>query len=62
MPRKNAPHRIQFTEAADIDELIEALQELREKAGGKAKPRVRTTVALHADGGHITRLTVEVSA
>ncbi|MFD9706196.1 hypothetical protein [Lentzea sp. NPDC059081] len=59
MARKNTPHRIGFTEAASIDELIEALQELREKAGGAAKPRVRTTVALNVDGGHVTRITAE---
>jgi hypothetical protein len=60
MPRKPTtpePHRIGFTEAATIDELIEALQELREKAGGAATPRVRTTVTLNADGGHVTRIT-----
>lgn len=59
MPRKNTPHRVEFTDAASIDELIEALQELREKAGGAAKPRVRTTIALNADGGHVTKISVE---
>lgn len=59
MPRKNAPHRIEFTAAATIDELIEALQELKAKAGGSATPRARTTVTFNADGGHVTRLTAE---
>lgn len=61
MARKTAAHRIEFTEAASVDELIEALQELREQAGGTAKPRVRTTVGFNADGGHVTKISVAAS-
>jgi hypothetical protein len=59
MPRKppDAARRIAYDAPATIDEMIEALTELREHAGGNATPRVRTTVTLNADGGHVTRIT-----
>lgn len=58
MPRKaKTTQKIEFDSPATIDELIEALTELRATAGGDNTPRARTTIGFNADGGHITRIT-----
>ncbi|GLZ36228.1 hypothetical protein Lesp02_84150 [Lentzea sp. NBRC 105346] len=58
MPRKAATaHRIEFDSPATIDELVEALTELRATFGGDATPRVRVKASFNADGGHIVKVT-----
>ncbi len=56
MARTTQVTRIQFDEPATIDELFEPSPSCA-KVGGDATPRVRVKPALHADGGHVVRIT-----
>jgi hypothetical protein len=59
MAKGQMTEKVSFDSPPSLDELIDALDALREKAGGDAVPRVRVTAEFNANGGRVKSVSAD---